>query len=235
LKYGVINKNLLIIDDDCIQGVFLKKILSRKGYDIAYACDGESIPKKIVEKRTNMVILGISLKGKDGFYWLSWLQQYYPHIPVIIASSIHLLDDRLLGLKMGARDYLTKPFHVNELLIRIENIFNYSFINKASKKIKIGDFILDTMANCVLKKDCVTKLTVLEVNILKLLYLNAGAVLTRDDIMEHVRGVKHNPLDRSIDVHINKIRKKIEPDPAHPTYIHTIRGKGYCLQNPVLL
>ncbi len=227
-------KNLLIVDDDDILLAYLQKCLFRNGYIVSCLSDGEGIPSILEKDRFDLVVLDVNLPGKNGFYWLNWLRHYHPTVQVIMASVNTGEDDRLCGLENGALDYLIKPFHDQELLIRIGNIFHHHPSRSIDRTIHIGELTLDTINNRVLKEGIETRLTLLEVNILKLLYLNAGATLSRDDIMQHVRGTKHNPLDRSIDIHINKIRKKIEEDSSNPSYIHTIRGKGYCLQLPDL-
>lgn len=142
-------------------------------------------------------------------------------------------DDRLIGLKAGAQDYVIKPFHEAELLIRIENILRGSpRHNRHHFSVQVGHIRLDLDKCRVFKGDEEIKLTVIEVNILKLLYINAGATLSRDDISEQIRGAKHHPLDRSIDIHINKLRKKMEDEPSKPVLIRTIRGKGYSFHIP---
>ncbi len=226
-------RNILIIDDDEILLFYLKKYLSKNGYEVCCLTMGEEIPKTLEEEGCSfdLVLLDINLPNHSGFYWLNWLQHYHPKLPIIIISVRSGLDQRLHGLKNGAKDYLIKPFHKQELLIRIKNLFNQA----QKRTTTIGDLTFDKRHNRVLKKGQDLFLTELELNIFQLLYLNEGSVLSRDDIMLHIRGVKHNPLDRSIDIHINKIRKKIEDNPSQPTYIHTIRGKGYAFHAPLLV
>ena len=137
--------------------------------------------------------------------------------------------DRLAGLEQGARDYLVKPFQCKELLLRIENILGSTQPKSNSTLLRIGELELDTHACTIVNGHKEIKLTLLETSILKLLYINSGAPVSRDDIMAQVKGTSHNPLDRSIDIHINKLRKKIETNPATPQYIRTVRGKGYRL------
>jgi DNA-binding response OmpR family regulator len=222
-----IQQNILIIDDDDILLLYLQKYLSQNGYRISCLSDGEGIPRKLEQVRFDLLLLDLNLPNKDGFYWLNWLQCYHPALPVVIISAFSGQDQRLLGFQKGAKDYIIKPFHKQELLLRIKNLF----CRRQEQTVAIGDLTLDRRNNTVLKNNNDLFLTQLEVNILQLLYLNAGSTLSRDDIMLHIRGVKHNPLDRSIDIHINKIRKKIEKNPSKPTYIHTIRGKGYSFRS----
>ena len=233
LKAHAVANNIIIVDDDDILLLYLKKYLCKHGYKVSCLIEGEEIPEKL-EKNENLfdlLLLDVNLPNKDGFYWLNWMQHYHPTLPVIMISVRSGLDQRLYGLQNGAKDYLTKPFHKQELLIRIKNLFH----QVQERTTIIGDLIVDTRRNKVFKNNHDLLLTELEMNLLQLLYLNKGSVLSRDDIMLHIRGVKHNPLDRSIDIHINKIRKKIEGNPSQPTYIHTVRGKGYTFHAPLFV
>lgn len=225
-------KTLLIVDDDEIMQCLLHKFLTMQCFCTQFLPDGHGLPALLGKNRVDLIVLDVMLPNKNGIYWLKWLRQYHAHIPVIIASVKANEHDRLVGLENGARDYLVKPFQCKELLIRIENILEASLPNDDDRFIEIGELKLDTEIGMVIKGDCEIKLTELETDILKLLHINSGAVLSRDDIMKQIRGTTHNPLDRSIDIHINKLRKKIEDHPADPTYIRTVRGKGYRLHIP---
>ena len=195
--------------------------------------DGDQIPKLLEEQRFDAIILDLLLPGRSGMYWLKWIKLYHSYLPVVIISSKTGEDDRLSGLEAGAQDYVIKPFHEAELLIRLENILKKSLHQKRDHfSVQVGNIKLDLDKCRVFKNDEEIKLTVIEVNILKLLYINAGATLTRDEISEQIRGAKHHPLDRSIDIHINKLRKKMEDEPSKPVLIRTIRGKGYSFHLP---
>lgn len=222
-------KKLLIVDDDEILQSFLRKYLDQAQYEAESLLDGCHLPGVLGRARTDLIVLDVELPSKDGFYWLKWLQQYHPHIPVIMASIRSNEHDRLTGLEQGARDYLVKPFQCKELLIRIENILGSNQPKQDGTFLRIGELEVDTQACTALKGCQEVKLTLLETSILKLLYINGGAPVSRDEIAAQVRGTSYNPLDRSIDIHINKLRKKIETDPATPLYIRTVRGKGYRL------
>lgn len=232
LQKHAMRKLLLVDDDEMLQG-FLFKYLNNKQYAVDSLLDGDGLPVMLERTRVDLIVLDVELPRRDGIYWLKWLRQYHPHIPVIMASVRGSEHDRLIGLEFGARDYLVKPFQCKELLIRIENILGMTSLKQDDSLIRIGELKVDTRACTVVRRSGEeVKLTSLEANILKLLYVNAGIPVSRDDIMAQVRGVSHNPIDRSIDIHINKLRKKIEIDPSVPEYICTIRGKGYCLHLP---
>jgi len=222
-------KTLLVVDDDEIIHCLLRNYLTAHYFSIKFLSDGHELPTLLGKNRIDLIVLDVMLPNKSGLYWLKWLRQYHVHIPVIVASVKANEHDRLIGLENGAKDYLIKPFQCKELLIRIENILGANLSDNDSRILHIGDLKLDTENHMVFKGDCEIKLTELETDILKLLHINSGATLSRDDIMGQIRGTIHNPLDRSIDIHINKLRKKIEDDPANPIYIRTVRGKGYRL------
>ena len=227
-----IKRSLLVVDDDEVMQQMLQKYLSSQFFSTTNLYDGRELPAILKKNRIDLIVLDVMLPDKSGLYWLKWLRMYHAHIPVIIASAKADPDDRLLGLENGARDYLVKPFQYKELLIRIEYILGSSSMADNVKLIAIGDMKLDTVMLTLDKNGNEIKLTELEADILKLMHINSGAVISRDDIMMQVRGTQHNPLDRSIDIHINNLRKKIEDCPAEPTYIRTVRGKGYRLHIP---
>jgi Response regulators consisting of a CheY-like receiver domain and a winged-helix DNA-binding domain len=233
LQKHAIKKLLLVDDDEILQG-FLCRYLNSAQYAVEGLLDGSHLPVALDSTRVDLIVLDVELPGRDGFYWLKWLQQYHPHIPIIVASVRSNEHERLTGLEFGARDYLVKPFQYKELLIRIENILGTALPKQDDTLIRIGELEVDTRACTVIRGCKEVKLTLLEASILKLLYINGGVPVSRDDIMAQVRGTSYNPLDRSIDIHINKLRKKVENDPSTPTYIRTIRGKGYCLHIPGL-
>lgn len=227
-------KHLLVVEDDEILSGFLDKYLRSNDYEPRCVLDGDEIPSILEKQRFDVVILDLMLPGRNGLYWLKWIKQYHAYLPVVVISSKVGKDDRLVGLQAGAQDYVVKPFHEAELLIRIENIIKTSpRHNRQHFSVQLGQHIKLDLDKCrVFKDEEEIKLTVIEVNILKLLYINAGATLSRDDISEQIRGAKHHPLDRSIDIHINKLRKKIEEEPSKPVLIRTVRGKGYSLHIP---
>lgn len=226
-------KHILVVEDDDILSDFLDKYLLNKGHQPTCISSGDEIPATLDKQRFDAIVLDLMLPGRNGLYWLKWIRQYHSYVPVIIISSNASDDDRLMGLKAGAQDYVIKPFHGDELLIRIENILKSTSRNSRQYfSVQIGHIKLDLDKSRIFKNNEEIKLTVIEVNILKLLYINAGATLSRDEISEQIRGAKHHPLDRSIDIHINKLRKKMEDEPSNPVLIRTVRGKGYSFNLP---
>ena len=226
-------KRILVVEGDEILSGFLDKYLSKNNYEPVCIPNGDDIQAALEKHRFDVVVLDFMLAGRSGLYWLKWIKQYHSYLSVVVISSRTGEDDRLSGLRAGAQDYVIKPFHAAELLIRIENILRGSpRYSSRQGTVQAGHVTLELGKNRAFRGGEEVKLTMIEVNILKLLYINAGATLSRDDISEQIRGAKHHPLDRSIDIHINKLRKKIEEDPSNPLLIRTIRGKGYSFQVP---
>lgn len=228
-------KKILVVEDDGILCDFLCKFLAKNDYDPRGVSDGYLIPKSLNKSNIDLIILDRMLPNpeKDGFYWLNWINEYYPHIPTVIISMLTSKNDRLVGLENGAVDYIIKPFHNKEVLLRVDRILAKKKDARKEKHFFIGNMKVDINSNKItLEDDLSVRLTSMESELLRLLYINKNVALNRDDIMLNLKGVEHNPLDRSIDIHINKLRKKIEQNPSKPQYIQTIRGKGYKLVVP---
>lgn len=221
------NQTVVLIEDDELLQTLLKRALSRYGYEVYVFSAGEDLIDFLLEKDADLIILDRLLPGRDGIFWLQWLRQYYPHLPVLMVSVRQSEDDRLLGLEYGARDYIIKPFHEKELLLRIENILAHCNVYLENKY--IGDMEFNPQYNYLKKHGKKINLTPIENNILEILYNKQGQAVSRDEFMQHIRGIEHHPLDRSIDVHINSLRKKIEKNPKEPIHLRTVWGKGYQL------
>ena len=232
-----IKKQILLIEDDEIQCHLLAEVLLHEGYCVHSLLRGEGLPKVMQRSGIRLVILDLMLPGKDGLYWLKWLKAYYPAVPVIITSAKIKPNERVEGLEGGAVDYLVKPFHDRELLLRVSNVL-CSYASKRMKaaendQISIGQVSVDLHNHQILTTDGeVLPLTQLECKLLQMFYLNAGIPLSREELVTQILGIPYHPLNRTIDTHVNRIRNKIEKDPSKPEYLRTIRGKGYCLHLP---
>lgn len=227
------DKHILLVEDDEVLSKYLQESLQQQGFFVNAIQNGEAIPKSMEEIYPRLVVLDIMLPGRDGLYWLQWLRTYYPIIPVIITSAKVRPDERLQGLEKGAQDYLIKPYHERELVLRIKNLLSLPAANTGDTLIHIGQLCLDNVNHKVTTADGrENSLTELECRLLQMLYLNAGIPISREELMEQVLGIPYHPLNRVIDTHINRIRNKIETNPSTPVYIRTVRGKGYCLHIP---
>lgn len=231
-KTTINNKRILIVEDDEILCQFLQKSLSQEHYLVDILHNGEAMPKLLERHCIHLLVLDIILPNKDGIYWLKWIQHYYPNIPVIITSVKDKPAERLEGLEAGARDYLIKPFHSAELLIKIKKILGNAIDESLPDILKIGEMTVNIMDNCLYKHGQEISLTKIESKLLQVFYHNAGIPLSRDEIMEQSMGHHYFPTTRRIDTHINRLRNKIEDTPSKPVYIRTVRGRGYCLHLP---
>ncbi len=221
-------QHILIVDDDPLLQSFLEDYLSQHNYNVTFCKQGENMESLLQTTPADLVILDILLPGKDGFYWLDWLKNNHPAVKVIMLSVKNQDIDKIQGLESGAQDYLCKPFNPRELLARINNLLQHTSVS--SSVISFGAFRFDTAKKVLTKDDKIIKLTNAELVFLSYLCKKHNQLVTRDDLSHALRGSTHNPLDRSIDVHINRLRGKIENDPSTPRYIRTIWGKGYLFQ-----
>ena len=219
--------SILVVDDDEILCQYLYEVLTKHGY-ITYLLDnGESISQFLKSNSVSLVILDVMLPGKNGLHWLQLINKDYPKLPVLMLSAQQTAQARISGLQLGARDYLTKPFEVDELLLRVRNLLE---LQRLGWRASINYFDPDNAI--FIKNGQKVKLTTTEVKLLNFLYLNADKVISRDQISEALRGNQHHPLDRSIDVHINRLRNKIEEQPSVPKLLNTVWGKGYMFVKP---
>ena len=222
-------KKILIIEDelDLIKG--LKLNLSDDGYEVDWAVNGMEGFRKAVEESPDLIILDIMLPEMDGLEVCRKLRQKNIGIPVIMLTAKGEEIDKVVGLEIGADDYITKPFSIRELIARIK-----ARLRNAEREVKavpelysFDDIEIDFARFKVRCKGKELDLTSLELDILKYFILHRGEVVSRDDMLDKIWGYDKYPTTRTIDNHILKLRKKIEDDPSHPRYIISIYGGGY--------
>ncbi len=217
---------LLVVDDDIVLQYLLEEFFRQYDLEISCLSNGTEIQKHLRYQQPDIIVLDIIMPGKNGLYWLAWLQKHYPQIPVVILSAQSKADERLQGLELGAIDYLTKPFHPKELLIRVRRILNITQ-PEASNFFKIGEQFFDPKRELLLNSGQSIKLTTLDAKLLTFLCKHEGEILTRDAISHALHNLEHDPMDRKIDMQVTRLRKKIEPDPSTPRHLHTVWRKGY--------
>lgn len=223
--------HLLLVDDDPILQSYLSINLTQQGFNLIQLTQGESIESILQEHAIDLVILDVMLTGKDGFYWLEWLHSNYPHIETLMLTAKTDENDRVHGLELGAMDYLSKPFNIKELQIRIENILMRR-PKKVNTIVKFGRFSFNTQIKTLSKQKKALKLTHYESELLAAFCQHKDKILSRNLLSQTLNGKDYSPFDRRIDVHVNRLRNKIEEDPSSPQYIQTVRGKGYRFQIP---
>jgi len=222
------NKILIIEDEiDLVEG--LKLNLADEGYVLDWAFDGTEGLHKALEESPDLIILDIMLPEMDGLEVCRQLRQKGVGIPIIMLTAKGKEIDRVVGLEIGADDYVTKPFSVRELLARIK-----AHLRRADRELKdiqkiysFGNVEIDFAHFKVRCKGKELDLTSLEMEILKYLIAHRGEVVSRNDLLDKIWGYESFPTTRTIDNHILKLRKKIEEDPAHPKYIFSVYGTGY--------
>ncbi len=220
---------ILVVDDDARLRRLTEEYLQNAGFTVTGADDGAGMHRALERGRFDLIILDIMLPDTDG---LTLAREIRADIdcPIIMLSARGEDVDRIIGLEVGADDYLAKPFNPRELLARIRAVLRRKDNTAANQPPDIylfGPFRLN-YGNQTLKRDGTEiGLTTGEFNLLRFFTRNANRVLSRDAILQELKGYDHNPMDRSVDVQITRLRRKIEPDPGHPTYIRTIRGAGY--------
>ena len=222
-------KKILIIEDeeDLVKG--LKLNLSDEGYDVDWAANGEEGLRKAMLETPDLIILDIMLSEMNGLEVCRELRQKNIGIPIIMLTAKGEEIDKVVGLEIGADDYITKPFSVRELLARIKaQLRRAERDEKAVPQIySFGDIEIDFAQFEVRRKGKELDLTSLEMEILKYFIAHRGEVVARDDFLDKIWGYESYPTTRTIDNHILKLRKKIEEDPSHPQYILSVYGGGY--------
>jgi DNA-binding response OmpR family regulator len=222
-------KKILIIEDeqDLIKG--LKLNLSDEGYDVDSAINGIEGIRKAIDGSPDLIILDIMLPEMDGLEVCRNLRKKSIEIPIIMLTAKGEEIDKILGLEMGADDYITKPFSIRELLARIKVRLRHS--EKEGKAIprqySFNDIEIDFTQYTVKHKGKELELTSLEMEVLKYFVVHRGEVISRNDLLDKIWGYESFPTTRTVDNHILKLRKKIEDDPSHPRYILSVYGGGY--------
>ncbi|MBA3012835.1 MAG: response regulator [Proteobacteria bacterium] len=224
-------RKILIIDDDIKLIHLLKEYLEENRFAVSHALEGDHAVDEIKEKTPDLIILDIMLPGKDGLEVLKDIRKVYT-LPVIMLTAKGDDTDRIIGLELGADDYLPKPFNPRELLARIKAILRRQDILTAEDPgdnllIRCNDMVLNRAAHTIEVRKKTIDLSTTEFNILEVLMKSPNTVLSRDQIMNLSQGKDFMVFDRSIDIHISKLRAKIESDPGSPKRIKTIWGTGY--------
>jgi DNA-binding response OmpR family regulator len=224
---------ILLIDDDVRLVDMLSDYLRTRAY-LSEACgDGESGLKKIRKTEYDAVILDVMLPGMDGLETCRRIRAF-SKIPILMLTARGDDLDRIVGLELGADDYLPKPFNPRELLARLAAILRRTrpATETAKDCLRLGFLEIDRAAREIRVRGQRRELTGRQFDLLWLLAERAGRVQTRDQLMDALKGEEWDNLDRSIDVHISRIRQAIEDDPKHPRLVQTVRGTGYVLILP---
>lgn len=231
---------ILVVDDDPALRELLSAYLTDTGFVVDLAGDGAGMRRAIEQARPDAIVLDLMLPGEDGLTLTRALRVQagaVAAIPVLILSARGEEVDRVVGLEMGADDYLAKPFSPRELLARLRALLRRTQAASTTQSApdheayRFGPYHLDLAARRLLKNDIDLGLSGAEFDLLKAFAERPNWVLTRDILMDLLKGYDWDPSDRTVDIRVARLRRKIEPEPANPVYIRTVRGEGY-LFNP---
>ena len=214
--------HVLVVDDDQRIRELLKRYLSEHGYRVTTAQDAATARSRIAALAFDIIVLDVMMPGESGMELADWLRTH-SDIPILMLSARGEPDDRIAGLEIGVDDYLPKPFEPKELLLRMENALR-RWQSETLSEITIGDCIFDTERGELRRNGEPVKLTTRERDMLRLFARTPGHTIARAALAKAGGGGA-----RSVDVQVNRLRQKIEPDPRHPVYLRTVRGEGYAL------
>jgi DNA-binding response OmpR family regulator len=224
--------HLLIVDDDPDIVELIRRYFSSQGFEVSAAADGAAMRGAIGARDVDVVLLDLGLPGEDGFTLTRWLREHWKGALIIVTGRGDSVD-RVVGLELGADDYVTKPFDLRELLARVRSVLRRAGEAAApdagaAPVVRFGGFRLDLGARSLCDaQGRAIELTTGEFDLLSILIANPNRVLSRDDLMNRMHGRDAGPYDRAIDVQIGRLRRKIEADPAQPALIKSVRGAGY--------
>lgn len=229
LRHHRAMSRILMIDDDEKLVGLVREYLEPHGYAVDGIHDGNAGLEAVRARAPELVILDLMLPGLDGLELCRRLRSE-SEVPILMLTARGDDTDRVVGLEMGADDYLPKPFNPRELLARLRAILRRaqaSAPEASSERLEVGGVLLDPGTRTVRVGGRAVELTTAEFDLLAVLMRSAGRVLSRDQILEAMHGPGWATYDRTIDVHVSRLRQKIEDDPHHPRRIRTLRGAGY--------
>ncbi|MEG0258661.1 MAG: response regulator YycF [Lysinibacillus sp.] len=232
------DKTILVVDDEKPIADILQFNLVKEGYKVICAYDGDEALAKVEEEQPDLMLLDIMLPKRDGMEVCREIRKKYD-FPIIMLTAKGSEIDKVLGLEMGADDYVTKPFSTRELIARVKaNMRRLQVVaqvedeEEETNEIVVGSLIIQPDAYLVMKRDEAIELTHREFELLHYLGKHIGQVMTREHLLQTVWGYDYFGDVRTVDVTIRRLREKIEDNPSHPAWIVTRRGVGYYLRNP---
>jgi two-component system alkaline phosphatase synthesis response regulator PhoP len=221
------SKRVLVVEDDPSIAMGLEMNLSAEGYRVEVAADGEDGLRR-ARGGADLIVLDVMLPKLNGFEVVKALRQEGNSVPVIMLSARGAEMDKVMGLELGAEDYITKPFGLAELLARVKAVLRRDAIaRKVTTAVRVADLSIDADAREVRRKGELVELTATEFDVLACLVQADGKVLSRDQIQSRVWGPSHHGTPRTIDNFILQLRTKLEDDPQTPRHLVTVRGVGY--------
>ncbi|HEX4001187.1 MAG TPA: response regulator transcription factor [Candidatus Acidoferrales bacterium] len=224
------NRRILLVEDEPTLSLLLQERLEKEGYSVSTCHDGEQCVTHALRGLSDLIVLDIKLPGRNGFDICRDLRRRALNLPILMLTARSDVKDRIKGLKIGADDYLGKPFDVNELLARIEVLFrraNNSPPQLIEPVFSFGDLIVDVNKGEVLRNGAPVELTAKEFGLLQYFIAKPNERLSRQMLLEDVWGYKRVLNTRTVDLHVAQLRQKLEPDPKQPRHILTVFRSGY--------
>lgn len=226
---------VLVVEDEESLAVGLEFNLSEEGYQVSLARDGKEALKLVEKKKFDLVILDIMLPFYDGFEVARKIREKSLQIPILFLTARTAADDRIKGLEIGADDYITKPFHLKELLLRVKHTLRrkkwYRTVIEERPVYRFGNNQINFEDLTCQAGDQSFQLTQREANVLKYLIDHQGKIVSRQELLEHVWEMSTEIETRTVDNFIARLRKYFEPNPAHPIFIKSVRSAGYVFIN----
>lgn len=224
-------QRVLVVDDDKEVVRLMRAYLEQAGFDVLVAYDGESAVHHLRREKPDLLLLDLMLPDRDGFDITRTVRsdENLSHIPIIMLTARVDVTDKIVGLEMGADDYVTKPYNPREVVARVRARLRSQGASP-SKLLQVGDLRMDIGRREVQVEDQLFDLTPTEFNLLRVLMEQAGYVFTRSELISKGLGADYEGIERTLDSHIRNLRQKIEPDPKNPTYIQTVYGVGYRME-----
>ncbi len=226
------SQGLLIVDDDPQVAELLEGYLESHGFRIATAADGSQMRQVLARQTIDLVLLDLGLPGEDGLSLMRWLREQWDGSVIILTGRGEAVD-RVVGLELGADDYIAKPFDLRELLARVRAVLRRAHVGNGAPSgavLAFNGFRLDTRGRALLREDGTeVPLTNGEYALLLAFLLSPHKVLSRDELLNATHGRDAGPYDKTIDVQVGRLRKKIERDATQPELIKAVRGAGYLL------
>jgi DNA-binding response OmpR family regulator len=222
-----VTQRVLVIDDDAALAGVLSDNLVHDGFQVECATDSRAALSRVETFAPDLVLLDLMLPDGIGFEICRTLSTRVRRPPVIILSARGHTDDVVRGLNLGADDYVTKPFDLQELLARIHAVLRRR--ESSLGPLKMGEVLVDFQRHQAMRQGALLSLSHLEMQVLHYLAERPGRAVSRDQLLQAVWGYRDAPVTRAVDISIARLRRKIEPDPRRPRYIRTLHGDGYCL------
>ena len=221
------SKTILVVDDKANVRTLMREYLSEQGYRVVTAENGQNALYAARQEKPDLILLDIMMPEMDGFEFIRAYRKE-SDAPIILLTAKLEESDKVIGLELGADDYITKPIGMRELVARIHTVLRRAGqIPHPSPRLQIGEIVLDRETHSVTVSGQMVHLTPSEFDLLALLMNSHGRVFSRLDLLEELQGTSFEGVARTIDVHIRNLRSKIESDPANPRYIETVFGIGY--------